>query len=101
MYKGVGVDLSICSSFLKNVPTRFDKPAGHCVCIGNNPQKGHGSVALVQGLHVRVCLWYYEYRQTIFKLIENAEEEGATGLNGAELCFAVACVNFHDLKAGA
>lgn len=36
--------------------------------------------ALVQGLDVRKCHWYYEYRQTIFKLIEDAEEKGATGL---------------------
>ena len=44
-------------------------------------------------MDVRDTSWYDEYRQEVFKLLEDAEEDGATGLGhvkmGKEMCFEI------------
>ena len=40
---------------------------------------------LAQDLDVRETEWYNAYRQVVFKLLEDAEEDGATGLGHVKM----------------
>lgn len=52
---------------------------------------GHGrrtvqsAQALAQDLDVRETEWYYAYRQVVFKLLEHAEDDKATGLGHVKI----------------
>lgn len=57
----------------------------HCFLGGDGHRTVQSAEALAQDLDVRDTHWYYEYRQLVFKYLEDAEEDGATGLRPVKI----------------